>query len=345
MHSYEAEVLPGLEPFARREIAGRFRKDARVAPTGPEGEVRFTYSGAERQLLALRTVVSVYRVLDFDVPRPKALLGHEHLSRLLTEIDEVLSLQGRRAFKTFRFSAAGSDTVVFDRLRDAVGEHTRLAVNPEEADFLLRVRPTPAGEGWQVLLRLTPRPLATRPWRLCDWPGALNATIAAVMVELSDPRAKDRVLNPMCGSGTLLIERLARRPAALAYGADTDQEALYCAQENIIAAGMARMIQLAQMDATALDVPDGSFDVLFADLPWGQLSGSHRENEWLYPAALAEWGRVAAPGARLVAITHEIALMDDVLPTVDHLWELSEQLTVYQGGLHPSIYLFERKDS
>ena len=36
------------------------------------------------------------------------------------------------------------------------------------------------GEGWEVLVRLTPRPLTARPWRVCNWPGALNAVVAGI---------------------------------------------------------------------------------------------------------------------------------------------------------------------
>ena len=50
-----------------------------------------------------------------------------------------------------------------------------------------------------------------------------------------------------------------------------------------------------------LPFPENSFDVITADLPWGQLIGSHQENEWLYPAVLAEAARVIAQGGRFCA--------------------------------------------
>ncbi len=338
---FEAEVLPGLKPFAQDELASRFTEIA-ILPGDEPDALRFHSDAPPRDLLALRTVVAVYRLLHFDVPRPRALLGHEHLTRLLGAIEEARALAPPRAFRTFRFSAAGHDSAVFARLQDEIGVQTGLAYAPDEADLLLRVRPAAGRPGWEVLVRLSPRPLSARGWRACDMPGALNATIAAAMVELTRPTLRDRFFNPLCGSGTLLIERLARRPAALALGCDLDEEALACAQENLIAAGFARMVTLKRADATELDAPDASFDAICADLPWGQLSGSPDEIEALYPAALSEWARVAAPGARLVLITHAVSLFESLLDGFSDRWALREVVRVFQGGLHPRIYAFER---
>lgn len=339
---YEAEVLPGLEPFAAAEIRRRWEETSAVGE-GAAGDLPFDYTGDPADLFALRTVVAVYRVLDYAVPRPKALLGHQNFYRMVDAITAVEALHLPGTFRTFRFSAAGSDSSVFDRLRDDLTEHTRLTSAPDDADLLIRVRRNAdRGKGWQVLIRLTPRPLATRDWRGCDLPGALNASVAAAMVELTAPRPDDAFFNPMCGSATLLIERLARMPADLAAGCDADPDALACGRENVAAAGLGHRIDLLEMDATALDVPDGTFTALAADLPWGQLSGEHAENPALYRAALREWARVAAPGARLAVITHEVTVFEGLLGEIADVWALIDVVKVVQGGLHPRIYVFAR---
>jgi len=83
---------------------------------------------------------------------------------------------------------------------------------------------------------------------------------------MSRPRRSDRVLNLMCGSGTLLVERLARGRPALAVGCDLDPAALAGARRNLASAGLAGAVALVRMDATALGVADGQIDVLLADL-------------------------------------------------------------------------------
>src|SRR6266566_3742806 len=81
-----------------------------------------------------------------------------------------------------------------------------------------------------------------------------------------------------------------------------------------------------------------------ADLPWGQLVGSHQHNAALYPRVLAEAARVATPRARLVLLTHEIKLFESILQDCTE-WTLQDVVKIYQGGLHPRIYLFQRSAS
>ena len=87
-------------------------------------------------------------------------------------------------------------------------------------------------------MRLSPRPLTARAWRVCNLPGALNAVVAHAMVALSAPNPADRYLNLACGSGTLLVERLALGPARLAVGCDNAAGPLDCARANLRAAGL-----------------------------------------------------------------------------------------------------------
>jgi len=343
---YEAEVLPGLKRFATAELERRFGDQVTIHHIRKEDTLPFTYRGDAYDLLGLRTVVAVYRLLRFDIPRPRALLGHEHFHRLLDEIHEIERLHPPRSFRTFRFSAAGKDSSVFQRLGDEIAAHTRMENQPDDADLLMRVRPTPGAErSWDVLLRLSPRPLATRHWRVCDMPGALNATIAAAMIDLTNPQPDDFFFNPMCGSGTLLIERLARGPADIVAGCDNDINALACAKQNVQEAALGHRIDLLEMDATNLvGIPDGVCTAIVADLPWGQLVGDQSQLDWVYPAALGEWARVARPGARLVVITHMIELFESLLGDIAPLWSLVDAVKVFQGGLHPRIYAFVRTE-
>jgi 23S rRNA G2445 N2-methylase RlmL len=166
-------------------------------------------------------------------------------------------------------------------------------------------------------------------------PGAVNATVAAAMVWLSRPQAGDRVLNLMCGSGTLLAERSAAGPTRLLVGSDRDGEALALAVANLDRPWLVRA------EAGRLPFPAGSFDVILADLPWGGLSGSHAANRELYPQALAEAARVAAPGGRAVMLTHEVNLMRRTLSR-EALWRQEDELRVFQGGLRPRVYVLSK---
>ncbi len=340
----EAEVVAGLKAQAGSELRARFGAAVQLLRKRRADELPFRFSGELSALDGVGKSNAINLVQHFAIPRPAALLGHQHFSRLLRQIDTVRELRDEGSFRSFRISAAGRQSRVMQRLREALAQQAGLVYDEREGDLLLRIRAAElhAG-GWEVLTRLTPHPLSARAWRVCNLPGALNATIAAAMIELTRPQAEDRFFNLMCGSGTLLIERLLRAPVQAAAGCDSDPRALRCAADNLDAAGVQEQGQLFAMDATQLRLPDASVDVLCADLPWGQLLGSHESNATLYPLVLAEAGRVATAQARGIFITHEIRLMERVLRDCARLWTLQQEVKVFQGGLHPRIYLLERR--
>jgi tRNA (guanine6-N2)-methyltransferase len=231
---------------------------------------------------------------------------------------------------------------VLTRLKGELAQRFGLAVAADEGDLLIRLRRAQQGDGWETLVRLTPRPLATRAWRVCNLPGALNASLAYAMIALTEPSPSDAVLNLACGSGTLLIERLLSGRAKQAIGCDTDAAALECARLNLRAAGLDQAARLEDWDASAIPLADASVSMICADLPFGQLVGSHRENQEFYPRVFAEAARVARPGARMVLLTHEVRLLDRTAERFAHQWQPLEVLRVRSGGMTPAVALFRR---
>lgn len=308
------EVVDGLKPYARKELLTWFGKRISFLTTDDTESIFLSYEGDLRALHSLRTIVAVYLVEHFPIARPRALPGHEHYQRLLKSIAFVRSLHAHDAFSGFRISAAGEHSPVFMTLRQQLSNDLHLPNEQETGDLLLRIRPSSLSQdGWEVLVRLSPRPLSVRPWRIYNMKGALNATIAAAMIDMTQPQAEDRFLNIMCGSGTLLIERLHQGPAAIVAGCDINKDVLKGAQENVQASKFPRPILLMATDAQHLPFLSNSFDVICTDLPWGQLVGTHEQNRELYPAMFVEAARVATPQACFIVLTHEISLFEHVL--------------------------------
>ncbi|WP_246119424.1 methyltransferase [Cellulomonas massiliensis] len=348
--------LGGLDDVVRDEIAEVLQpRRAPVRAPGRDDAWLVEHAGALSDVRRLRTAVAVFEVLDFDVPRPRSLASGEHLRRLVDAAYRSLRVAGS---STFRFEAAGSDSAAFARLAQEVRTATGLLHDPEHGELVLRVRRGPArpaarrgaeapDPGWQVLVRTGPRPLSARPWRVADYPGALNATIAAAMVRLGGVAEGDRVLNLMCGSGTLLVERLLAGPAAAAAGVDLDETALEAARANLEAAGVHRRARLQAVDATDAEavraaVGEEPFDLVLADPPWGTLHGEHATNEALHAALLRSARALTAPGGRLVLVTHEVRAMARVLDAAASLWRPRSELRVFAKGHHPRVHVLDR---
>jgi len=339
------EVLQGIKPFALQEIQKSLGQHASLlSQQQDDPEVLFLrYAGDQHVLLRLRTIVAAYLVAYFPIARPRALLGHQNYQHLLEQIRSVQALHPARTFSGFRISAAGEDSTVFSTLREKLSEDTQLPYDPDDGNLLLRIRPSSLqDDGWEVMVRLSPRPLSTRAWRIHNMKGALNATIAAAMIDMSQPHPSDRFLNMMCGSGTLLIERVVQGSAAVVVGVDTNVEALRGALKNTLVERSGQRILLLNTDATQTPFLEETFDVICADLPWGQLVGSHEQNDALYPQFFDEVTRIATLSARLVILTHEVTLFEHVLLDYKKYWMLQETIKVFQGGLHPRIYVLQR---
>jgi 23S rRNA G2445 N2-methylase RlmL len=228
------------------------------------------------------------------------------------------------------------------RLRDALAEQTGLAAGEAEGDLLVRVRPTDNAPGWDVLVRLGPRPHSTRPWRACNLPGALNATVARAMAQSIGVADGDRLLNAACGSATLMVESARTARLALCAGVDIDKAHLACARRNLAAADIGRPHALIRADAGALPLRSATFDKVLADLPFGKLVGTHADNDRLYPAFLTEAARVARSGARMAVVTHEIRLFERSLTDTARWWRADQTLRIKLGPMHPRIFVLTR---
>ncbi|MDP9353153.1 MAG: methyltransferase domain-containing protein [Chloroflexota bacterium] len=337
------EVVIGLEDLARQEIEA-LPGHVDIADTAASGSIHFTYGGSLSDLLRLRLAVAAYLVRAYPIARPLALLGHQNFHQLLADIRDVLALHPPAAFRSLRISAAGETSSVYERLRRELGTAAGLSPVLGEGDLSLHIRRSAdRSDGFEVAIRVSPRPLSARPWRVCDMPGALNASVARAVVRLMQPSSGDCFVNLACGSGTLLVERLENGPVARAIGVDSSAEALRCASRNLAAAGLEGRAELVQGDAGAVTLPDASVSAVCADLPWGQLVGTHEVNEGLYPRVIREAARVAVPGAPMVLLSAQVRLMERTLREHSSQWKLERELRLRTGTVNVRAYVLSRR--
>ncbi len=332
MYTLELTTWPGILPALCDELDAAqiaYEVDSR----------RHSVCIQQRALWPLRVPVycaqSAFVVLDFAIPRPKALLGQQYFDEIIRTAQAIMH---EHRFTTLQLDAAGSDSTVMQRIVTELAQRLNLQVVSTEGEFVVRIRPSALG--WQVLLRLTPRPLGTRSWRVCNMPGALNAVVAAAMVRWAGLYDDDRILNVGAGSATLLIERALMGPASMLVGCDVSADARACAQRNIAAAQFQDRIAMHDWDATALPLADTSVDLILADLPFGQLIGTHNSNTQLYPAVIHEARRVLSSRGRMVLISHEIRLLHQTLTSMTSV-RIADELQVEVGGMHPVMYLVQ----
>ena len=324
-YELEVEFLAGLDKFVKKELK-RYGHISQVK----KNSLILSYSGDLRRLKDLKTVVAVYLLNDFEIPRPKAILGQENFTRLIANIRLVLE---QNQFKSFRINAAGRDSSVYKRIAQEIAKATKLK-HKEDGELLLRFRKEK--NIWQALIRLSPKTLAARDWRVCNMPGGLNATVAYAINAMANIETSDYYVNAMCGSGTLLIEN---NRAKKLLGFDNSEKALECAKANLEKSHTTAKLILA--DASKMPFKDKSVDIIAADLPWGDAVGKHSENASLYTEFLKESARASSRQARLLILTHEIKIFKNLIKK-QNTWQIAKELQVYHGGHYPKIYLLQK---
>ncbi|MEW2401197.1 methyltransferase domain-containing protein [Streptomyces sp. NPDC046862] len=322
-----ARCVRGLEPALGTEILRT--RSATVDWIGHR-EVGFrttTGSGADDEV-RLRTADDVFLLAwrrDDIGPHKSDLAALADMTRA---VDLKRLARERRAhggpvrFGGIEISASFLGRRTYNRydIEDAVGR-----VLAERAGVPYHARrhgepPPPGHSGWRLtldgthatlLLRLGRRPAHRRDYKNATIAGTLHPPVAAAMAQAAELLPGQRVLDPCCGAGTLLIEAHHTVPGTTLLGFDLDPAARRAARQN---AGPLP-VTVERGDAGALPVADRSIDRVLCNPPWGEqvdaggrLAG-HPERWWHELArVLADEGRavVLLPEAR--GLGHALAL-------------------------------------
>ncbi|GAA1485050.1 methyltransferase [Brachybacterium fresconis] len=333
-HELVLEVLDGCGESALRE-ARELGSARQVSPT------ELTLSTDDLDAVrGLRRVVAASTSLTVPARRPRELLETSVQQRLGALLEDLGRQRPRQRFHGLRVEAAGSGTPEMRRLGEALAESAGIPVDAD-GDLVVRVRRGVGAGTWQVLLRTTPRPLSTRAWRTVNYPGAVNATIAATVLDLLEVGEDDSVLDMTCGSGTFLVEQLHSAAPARAVGVDRDPEAIDAARAHQRAARRRGRIVWVLDDVLTSDLEPG-FTRMLTNPPWGTLHGDHEDNEQLLADLLARAAQLGVPDARLGVLTHEITRMQRVLER-ETAWRPVGEHRFFQKGHHPRLFLLERR--
>ena len=179
-----------------------------------------------------------------------------------------------------------------------------------------------------LLLRLSDERLKYRSRRPPELRAALRPTIAAAMVELADMRDGHTVLDPMCGTGTLLLECGARFSKSKVFGSDESADAVSIARRRL---GEKASIRQCAID----DLPHdpGTFDRVMANLPWGK---QVPVGAGVYQAGLARMLDLVVDGGRVVLLTPRRDLLEPTLRRLRARWSATPVRVL---GTWASIYV------
>lgn len=280
-----AKTIPGLEGVLAEEL------DSLGATDILHLNRAVSFTGSQELLYRVnyccRTALRVLKPLfHFEINEQKDLYDrlHEHPWEDLLDPQQTLSIDAVISYTVFtnsQFVAQKSKDAIVDRIREKCG--TRPSVDLDHPD--LRINVHLFKDLCTVSLDSSGASLHRRGYRQSTGPAPINEVLAAGLLRLSGWDLTTPLFDPMCGSGTLLIEAgmLAKNiPAGYfrrewgfmhwkdfdqglwetvkaasdekivpltvpLYGADRAQKAIASAKENIRFAGLSEGIRLKEV--------------------------------------------------------------------------------------------------
>jgi 23S rRNA G2445 N2-methylase RlmL len=363
----------GLEPFLADELRG-------LGADGVEaqrGAVAFRGGWAEcwRANWRLRTANRVlWELASFPAPDGDALYAGARA--LLTERGDLANLLSPE--RTFAIDATATDAAVRDaqwaalRVKDGLVDaqrerHGRRAsVERAQPDLPLRLRLH--RETATLLLDTSGEPLDRRGYRGKTTLAPVREQLAAACVLASGWDGSGPVVDPMCGSGTLLVEAawiaLGIAPAALRsgfaferlpsfdaagfaavraetipapgpdvtlVGNDVSSEAVRAARENLTRAGLEDHARVRRGEAFTLPAPEGAPGLVLVNPPYGARLPDG-DDPW---RQLGDWLKRGFRGWRAVVLAGGETLGRTIGLKPNRRWP------VKNGALEARILVFE----
>lgn len=339
-----AMTMPGLETVAFSEVRAQL-PDAKLVKFS-RGVVLFT-TAKPQAMMGLRTTEDVYIALAHitKLGRQVDALRVLHSATLGANVNDPLTVWRRlhnggppgtwrvvsQKEGTHDFRRMDAGQAIIDALKKTLPPKMHLVEDDADVEFWLWLHGSEAIIG----MRLSDATMRHRTYKLEHIPASLRPTVAATMCWLSQPTANDAVVDPLCGAGTILVERGLMGPYTALSGGDIRSEVVTLARKNTQSAHVP--IELQQWDAQQLPLETGSQTHIITNLPFGKQVGALASNAELYPALATEFKRILAPKGTIVTLTSDDRLWDATLR--DAGWTIQKKVVMVVLGQPASIFV------
>lgn len=304
-----AKTFQGLEEVLAEELRSLGAEN--VMPgrrmVSFEGDLEMLY----RANLSCRTALRILKpFFKFRAGDPDSLYEHtkEYDWSTLLSPDKTFSIDtvsNSEEFRHSRFVTYRVKDAIVDWFKDRYGEDKRPGVRLQDADVMINVHIN--GRDVTLSLDSSGESLHKRGYRVAQTEAPINEVLAAGIILRTGWRGETPFVDPMCGSGTFLIEAaliaaninpgIYRRGFAFErwadfdadlfdrlynddsnerpvtcriYGADISPEAIRIAGENIKSAGVGKYIELERRALSTWEEAPKPAGVLVTNPPYGE---------------------------------------------------------------------------
>lgn len=347
MLTVQLTTNPGFEDLALDELRSRLGEvaAAELRPDGLAGhvlvEVDTPWEALLHEVRQLRSVHRVVRRLARFPLDPTDPLGsiRTTVAGLVPSLPELDRLE--RSFRVTSSRTGTHDFTSEDVQREAgagVRSVARHPVSMKAFDVELRcdVRHDVVTVGVQVggLSRGQSGPHHQRT--------SLRPNVAWCLLQLARPdRPPVALLDPFCGAGTILVEAGKRWPGVRLAGGDLHEPSTEGARQNLAAADVVADLRTGDARASAATWPEGGFDTVVCNPPFGLRLGRGLDLVPFYAAVLRSLAAVTTADARLVLLVYRREAFNRAVRSGTG-WRVAAARIVELGSVYVGAFTLER---
>jgi putative N6-adenine-specific DNA methylase/tRNA (guanine6-N2)-methyltransferase len=322
------------------------------APFGLRSYAQVTVDADPEAALAVaRQMRSVHHVLaplyTFSLPveeGPDAVL---HTIRATVETLDIEAMESAGTFRATTVRQGEHDFTSVDVQRVAGGAlDARYDASVDLEDYDVEVRVDVHDDRCLVSVQHTKEALSRRQLEGYQPRAALKANVAYALLRLAHLDAPpNALLDPFCGSGTILLEAADLWPDTRGYGNDWDDEAVAGARANVERAGRADRITIREGDVWHLAerFADVTANLIVTNPPYGVRMGSSMDFRPFYRRVLQQFHEALAPGGRVVLLVLRQGPFNKALQETD-TFDVRHVRVIETGGLYPRVFVLGRPE-
>jgi len=196
-----------------------------------------------------------------------------------------------------------------------------------------------------VSLQLTKTSLSRRHQKVWLPRITIKTTMAYGLLHLCELEGEGHLLDPFCGSGTILIEAGTVFPHLELYGSDRRKEAVEGAKANLEANHLSHRGHLKQLDARDLDQGYSAnyFRAIVTNPPYGMHLGPDIDFFRLYLKLLEGAANVLEPGGRMVLLVGKGHRLFKKLIYKLGTFAIHHERIVETGDVYPHLLICDLK--
>lgn len=319
--TYFAKTMPGLEQVLLDELHMLGAQNTVLANRG------ISFSGTDellyRVLLHVRTALRILKPLAEQIVH-----NEQELYDFVSTVDWLQQMSVKNTFAidclSFHptmnhniFLSQKSKDAIVDQFRNKFG--IRPSVDPKTPDVLINIHISPDGKT-VISLDASGKSLNQRGYRVATGPAPLNEVLAAGLIKMTGWNPETTFIDPMCGTGTFLIEAalmaknkapgllhddygvqkwptfrstlwkslqdeardMVRKDVDWIFGSDFNDRAIDSTIKNLKKARLTKNVKVRVGNVERIYIPEGT-GLIMMNPPYGERIGESDSLNELYP--------------------------------------------------------------